>query len=78
MGYNYLAAPMQRERKRQDLEAYDLHALRYRGIRDLASAGGNDDEIARYAGQSTKATTAKHPRQARQEMRLRQAQEKRS
>lgn len=77
MGYRYMAGLMQRERKRLGLEAYDLHALRYRGVRELAWAGCNDDEIASYSGHATKAMIAKYAGEARQEMRARQAREKR-
>lgn len=77
MGSRYLADVMMRERKRLGLEAYDLHALRYRGVRELAWAGCNDDEIASYSGHATKAMIAKYAGEARQEMRARQAREKR-
>jgi len=77
MGSRYLADLMLRERKRLGLEAFDLHALRYRGVRELAWAGCNDDEIASYSGHATKAMITKHAVEARQEMRARQAQEKR-
>ncbi|WP_233589085.1 site-specific integrase [Falsigemmobacter faecalis] len=68
---------MLKERKRLGLEAYDLHALRYRGIKELAWAGCDDDEIAAYSGHATKAMIMKYAGEARQEMRARQAREKR-
>ena len=52
-GYRYIADQMLKERKRLGLEAHDLHALRYRGVRALASAGCTDDEIASYSDHIT-------------------------
>lgn len=78
MGYRRLAEIMLAERKRLGLEAYDLHALRYRGVKELAWAGCDDDEIMSYSGHSTKAMVQKYAGEARQEMRARQAAEKRS
>ena len=77
MSYRYLADVMLAERKRLGLEAYDLHALRYRGIQELAWHGCTDDEIAAYSGHKTKAMIAKYAGEARQIMRARQAREKR-
>ena len=77
MTYFYMAKVMRKERLRLGLEAYDLHALRYRSIKELAWAGCDDDEIAAYSGHATKAMIRKYAGEARQEMRARQAREKR-
>ena len=77
MSYRYMAQIMLKERKRLGLEAYDLHALRYRGVMELAWAGCDDDEIASYSGHATKEMVAKYAGEARQIMRARQASEKR-
>jgi hypothetical protein len=49
-----MAQIMLDERKRLGLEAYDLHALRYRGVMELAWSKCDDDEIASYSGHSSK------------------------
>ena len=77
MSYRYMAQIMLKERKRLGLEAYDLHALRYRGVMELAWAGCDDDEIASYSGHATKEMIAKYAGEARQIVRARQASEKR-
>jgi len=77
MSARYIADVMLRERKRLGLEAFDLHALRYRGVKELAWAGCDDDEIASYSGHATKAMIQKYAGEARQEMRARTAREKR-
>ncbi len=77
MSYRYMAQIMLKERRRLGLEAYDLHALRYRGITELAWAGCTDDEIASYSGHATKEMISKYAGKARQIMRARQAREKR-
>ncbi|MFN3823598.1 MAG: tyrosine recombinase XerC [Pseudorhodobacter sp.] len=77
MNYNYMAKAMRKERVRLGLEAYDLHGLRYRSIKELAWAGCKDDEIAAYSGHATIAMIAKYAGEARQETRARQAREKR-
>lgn len=77
MAYRYIADLMLKERKRLGLEAFDLHALRYRGIKELAWAGCDDDEIASYSGHKSKEMIAKYAGEARQEMRARQARIKR-
>lgn len=77
MGYRYMAHVMLEERKRLGLEAYDLHALRYRGVMELAWANCNDDEIKAYSGHSSTAMVIKYAGEARQIMRARQAREKR-
>lgn len=77
MSYRYMSQIMLRERKRLGLEAYDLHALRYRGVMELAWAGCTDDEIKAYSGHTTDAMVRKYAGEARQIMRARQAREKR-
>lgn len=77
ISYRYMADLMLKERKRLGLETYDLHALRYRGVKELAWAGCDDDEIAAYSGHATKEMIAKYAGEARQEMRARQARGKR-
>jgi hypothetical protein len=77
MTYRNMARLMRDERARLDLTAYDLHALRYRGVMELAWAGCDDDEIASYSGHSTKEMIAKYAGEARQMMRARQAWAKR-
>lgn len=77
ISYRYMADLMLKERRRLGLEAYDLHALRYRGVKELAWAGCDDDEIAAYSGHATKDMIAKYAGEARQEMRARQARQKR-
>ena len=78
MGYRRLAEIMLAERKRLRLEAFDLHALRYRGVQELALSGCDDDEIASYSGHMTKAMIQKYAGEARQKMRAKRAAEKRS
>ena len=77
MDYYAMARIMVRERKRLGLMAYDQHALRYRGVMELAWAGCTDDEIASYSGHTTKAMIVKYAGEARQIMRARQAAAKR-
>lgn len=77
MSYYALAAIMLAERKRLGLTAYDLHALRYRGVMELAWAGCDDDEIASYSGHASKAMVRKYAGDARQIMQARRAAEKR-
>jgi len=77
MSYRYMADVMLKERRRLGLEAFDLHALRYRGIKELAWAGCTDDEIASYSGHATTAMIAKYAGEARQEMNARRARLKR-
>jgi len=61
------------ERQRLGLAAFDLHALRYRGVMELAWAGCDDDEIASFSGHATKSMIRKYAGEARQIMRARQA-----
>lgn len=77
MVYRRLAAIFLEERVRLGLEAYDLHALRYRGVMELAWAGCTDDEIASYSGHASLAMIRKYAGEARQVMRARQAAAKR-
>lgn len=77
VNYDWIARNMLFERKRLGLEAYDQHALRYRGVMELAWAGCTDDEIASYSGHTSKAMIAKYAGEARQRMRALQAREKR-
>lgn len=77
MTYRRMAQIMLAERKRLGLEAFDQHALRYRGIKELAWANCDDDEIMSYSGHSTKAMVRKYAGEARQEMAARRAREKR-
>ena len=77
MDYHAMARVMVRERKRLDLMAYDQHALRYRGVMELAWAGCTDHEIASYSGHTSKAMIIKYAGEARQIMRARQAAAKR-
>lgn len=77
MSYRYVADIMLKERRRLGLEAFDLHALRYRGVKELAWAGCTDDEIAAFSGHKTTAMIALYAGEARQETRARQALEAR-
>jgi hypothetical protein len=77
MSYRYMAQIMLKARRRMGLEAYDQHALRYRGIKELAWAGCSDDEIKSFSGHATDAMVRKYAGEARQIMRARQAAEKR-
>ncbi|MDO5528689.1 MAG: hypothetical protein Q4F71_04725 [Paracoccus sp. (in: a-proteobacteria)] len=60
MTYRYLASLMLNERKRLGMQAYDLHALRYREIKELAWAGCDDDQIISFSGHATKAMVRKY------------------
>jgi integrase len=77
MTYRRMAEVFRAERVRLGLEAFDLHALRYRAVMELAWHGCTDDEIAAYSGHVSKAMVAKYAGEARQIMRARQAREKR-
>mgnify|MGYP003627325943 FL=1 len=77
MDYHAMARVMVRERKRLGLMAHDQHALRYRGVMELAWAGCTDDEIASYSGHTSKEMIIKYAGEARQIMRARQAVAKR-
>ncbi|MFP5510545.1 MAG: integrase, partial [Alphaproteobacteria bacterium] len=77
MDYHAMARIMVNERKRLGLMAYDQHALRYRGVMELAWSGCSDDEIASYSGHTSKAMIIKYAGLARQIMRATSAAEKR-
>ncbi|MGV6839278.1 MAG: tyrosine-type recombinase/integrase [Planktomarina sp.] len=78
MDYHAMAKVMVRERKRLGLMDFDQHALRYRGVMELAWAGCTDDEIASYSGHTSKAMIIKYAGEARQVMRAKQAAAKRT
>jgi integrase len=78
MSYRYMAQIMLKARRRMGLEQFDLHALRYRGIKELAWAGCSDDEIKSFSGHATEAMVMKYAGEARQIMRARQAAKKRN
>jgi integrase len=75
--YFKMARIMREERKRLGLAEFDLHALRYRGVQELAWAGCTDDEIAAFSGHASIAMIRKYAGEARQVMRARSAVEKR-
>jgi integrase len=77
MNYDAMAKIMVRERKRLGLMAFDQHALRYRGVMELAWANCTDDEIASYSGHTSIEMIRKYAGEARQIMRARQAAAKR-
>ena len=78
MSYRYIADTMLRERKRLGPEVFDLHALRYRGIMELAWADCSDEEIAAYSGHKTTVMVKKYAGEARQIMFARSAAAKRN
>lgn len=78
LSYNTMSRLMRAERKRLGLEAYDLHALRYRGVMELAWQGCSDDEIAAFSGHASREMIAKYAGEARQVMAARRARAKRS
>ena len=77
LSYRRMAQIMRDERARLGLDAYDLHALRYRGVMELAWKGCTDDEIASYSGHASKAMIAKYAGEARQRTLAQQARAKR-
>lgn len=77
MNYFKIARIMRDERKRLGVLEHDLHALRYRGVMELAWAGCDDDEIMSYSGHKTKKMVIKYAGFARQIMRASTAAEKR-
>ena len=78
MNYHAMARVMVRERKRLGLMSYDQHALRYRGVMELAWSGCTDDEIASYSGHTSKKMIIKYAGLARQIMHANSASEKRN
>ncbi|TFL16231.1 tyrosine-type recombinase/integrase [Jannaschia formosa] len=77
LAYQTMAQIMLKERRRLGVEAFDLHALRYRGVMELALAGCTDDEIASYSGHASKEMIRHYAGKARQETAARRALEKR-
>lgn len=77
MSYRRLAEIMRAERGRLGLLEYDLHAMRYRGVMELAWAGCADDEISSYSGHATIAMVRKYAGKARQIMLAKSAKRKR-
>lgn len=77
LSYGTMSDLMLKERKRLGLEAYDLHAMRYRGVMDLAWADCNDDQIMAYSGHASKKMVIKYAGEARQITQARQARGKR-
>lgn len=77
MSYRRMAEIFMAERKRLGTEAHDMHAMRYRGVQELAWHGCSDAEIASYSGHASEAMVRKYAAEARQIMRARQAKEKR-
>lgn len=63
-----MAKVMRKERVRLGLEACDLHALRYRGVQELAWWHCSCDEIAADSGHTAKIMIAKYAGRARQIM----------
>lgn len=78
LSYRYMSQIMRQERQRLGLLAFDLHALRYRGVMELARANCSDDEIAAFSGHASLSMIRKYAGEARQEMRARSAADKRS
>ncbi|MEL6953683.1 MAG: tyrosine-type recombinase/integrase [Pseudomonadota bacterium] len=68
MSYRRMAEIMRQERDRLGVAQYDLHALRYRGVQELAWAGCSDEEIASFSGHATKEMIRKYAGEARQRM----------
>jgi hypothetical protein len=68
---------MRAERERLGTLVHDLHAMRYRGVMELAWAGRSDEEIEAYSGHSSEAMIRKYADEARQVMRARRTREKR-
>lgn len=60
MSCHTMARIMRAERERLGFTEYDLHALCYRGVKELAYAGCDDDEIATFSGHMTKAMIQKY------------------
>lgn len=73
MSYYKIARILRVERERLGVLEHDLHAMRYRGVMELAWAGCDDDEIMSFSGHKT----IKYAGFARQVMRATTAAEKR-
>jgi integrase len=78
MRYHNMAAIMRAERHRLGLFEHDLHALRYRGVMELAWAGCSDSEISAYSGHASLSMVRKYAGDARQIMQARSARLKRA
>ena len=78
LAYRRMADLMRKERVRLGVEAYDLHALRYRGVMELAWAGCSDEEIASFSGHASLDMIRKYAGKARQETRAMRAVQKRT
>ncbi|KAF0172859.1 MAG: phage integrase family protein [Rhodobacteraceae bacterium] len=78
MQYHNMSAIMRAERHRLGLFEHDLHAMRYRGVMELAWAGCSDSEIAAYSGHASLAMVRKYAGEARQIMQARAARLKRA
>ncbi|MEM9474862.1 MAG: tyrosine-type recombinase/integrase [Pseudomonadota bacterium] len=76
MTYRRMSQIMRDERVRLGLVEYDLHALRYRGVMELACANCTDDEIAALSGHSSRDMIRKYAGEARQIIRARSASQK--
>lgn len=66
--YDKMAHLMLAERRRLGVEKHDLHALRYRGVMELAFKGCDDDQIASISGHMSKRMIEKYAGEARQIM----------
>lgn len=78
MSYRRMAQIMRQERARLGLLDYDLHALRYRGVMELAWADCTDGEIAAFSGHASHDMIRKYAGEARQLARARSAAKKRT
>ena len=77
MDYDYLQRTMASERKRLGVMEFDQHAMRYRGMQELARLGCSDEEIQAYSGHVTLAMVKHYTGPVRQETAARRAREKR-
>lgn len=77
MSVGHMSQVLRRERARLGLMKFDQHAMRYRGVMELAWANCDDDEIMAYSGHNTKEMVIKYAGLARQIMRAKTAAEKR-
>lgn len=66
--YDKMAHLMLDERRRLGVEQHDLHALRYRGVMELAFSGSTDAEIGSISGHMTREMIEKYAGEARQIM----------
>ena len=77
MTYRRMAEIMLGERQRLKVAQHDLHALRYRGVMDLAFGGATDEEIGSISGHESKAMIRQYAGDARQIMLAKSANKKR-